>query len=500
MNPMIRIIESIAEQTGMEIFDVIKIIDNEFHDFTINGWKIENKDIDIPYQEEKKVEGGYINYEINWKEFIEDFNLNLIEENKRIGVDFSSPNIAKPMHIGHLRSTLIGNSLMNIGKKFRNEMIGFNYLGDVGTQFGKLIYAYEAWGKEEELEKNPILYLLKLYVKFHKEANEEMEKKAREINKELENGNPRYIKIWNKIKEMSLKEFNDIYKIFGIKFDVIENESDYIKEAKKISEKLLNMGIAKKREDGSIGYNNVTLIKSDGSTLYFSRDLAAAISRFKNYKLNKMIYVVANEQNYHFEKLFEILKKIGIKNTYHVGFGLVNLESGKLSTRKGRIILLKDLIEKINEKLKNINLTRNSIIFWMLKSNEKKDIMFRWEDLLSTEGKTGVYISYAHARASKLKIEHEFNYVNPNEIERRLLRKISFYPIVLIKSWIGLSPHIIANYLYDLSNVFNEFYEKCEIMKEKEEIKNFRLTIVDLFLKVMEDGMKTIGMVPIKNM
>ena len=500
MNPMVKIIESVAEQTGLEIYDIIKIIDNEFYDFTLNGWKIENKNITIPYQKNMKLENGYLNYEINWKEFLEDFDLGLIEENKRIGIDFSSPNIAKPMHIGHLRSTLIGWSLMNLGKKFENEMIGFNYLGDVGTQFGKLIYAYELWGNEEELKKDPIKHLLKLYIKFHKESNEEMEDKAREINKELENGNPRYVKIWKEIRELSLNEFNEIYKIFGIKFDVIDGESNYVNEAKKISKKLLDEGIAKKREDESIKYGDITLIKSDGSTLYFSRDLAAAISRFKNYKLNKLIYVVANEQNFHFKKLFEILNKLKIKDVHQVSFGLVNLESGKISTREGRIVLLKDLIKKINEKLDNMNLTKNSIIFWMLKSNEKKDITFRWEDLLSTEGKTGVYISYAYARASKLKLEHEFNYIQPNEIERKLIRKISFYPIILIKSWTSLSPHILANYLYELSNIFNEFYEKCPIIKEKEEVRNFRLSIVDLFLKVMEDGMKILGMIPIKNM
>ncbi len=499
MNPMMKIIDSISEQTEMDFFEVVKLLDNTFYDLTINGWKLENKNVEVPYARDRKIENGYINFELDWKKIMEDFNLELFEEGKRIGVDFSSPNIAKPMHVGHLRSTLIGWSLINLGKKFGNEMIGINYLGDVGTQFGKLIYAYELWGNEKELEEDP-LYLLKLYVRFHKEANEEMEKKAREINKKLEEGDPHYVKIWKKFKEISLKNFKEIYDYFGIRFDRIEYESDYINEAKRIVKELLSKGIAEVRDDGSISYGNFTLLKSDGSTIYLSRDIAEAISRFKNYRLDRMIYITANEQKAHFDVMFEILNKLGINNLEHVGFGMVNLKEGKISTRMGRVVLLKDIISELKKRLKDDNLVKNSLIFWMLRSHPNRDITFRWEDVLSTTGRTGVYLSYAHARATKLRIEHDFDYVEPNDIERKLLRMILFYPVYLYKSWESLSPHIIANYLYDLANLFNEFYEKCPILKEEEKVKNFRLEIVKMFLSVFEEGMKMLGIVPVENM
>ncbi len=497
MHPMEEIVKAIAEEEKTSMNEIVKIVDNTFADFTINGFKIKNKEISIPFEKNKIETHGFINFDLDWKSMIENWSFEVYPMNKRIVVEYSSPNIAKPMHVGHLRSTLIGNSFANLLNALGNDVIRINYLGDTGTQFGKLIYAFEHWGNEEELKKDPIKHLLELYVKFHKEANEEMEEEAKKIYSELERGNPRYLSLWKKIKELSLTEFKKVYEFFGVNFDVIEGESDYINLAKKYVEELKQKGIVSE-EEGSIKYKNNVLIKSDGSTIYLSRDLAAAIERYKKFHFDEMYYVVANEQKHHFKILFELLKFFGIENCKHLSFGLVNLPEGKLSTRQGKIVLVKDIVNSVYSKLKNIKLTRNAIAFWMLKTHPERDITFRWEDLISIEGRTGVYLSYAYARAKKLIEDYDYEFMEPNEFEKALLRALSFYPIILRKAYLSNSPHVIANYAYNLATTFNKFYENCPVLNSDR--KNFRIKLVELFVETMERLFNILGMLPLEEM
>ncbi len=497
MHPMEEILRSIAEKENMELNEVVKIVDNTFADLSINGFKLKEKNIDIPYQKKKEESHGYINFGLDWESIIKDWNFEIYPMNKLYAVEYSSPNIAKPMHVGHLRSTLIGNSFSNLLMNLGNEVIRINYLGDTGTQFGKLIYAFEKWGNEEELKKNPIKHLLELYIKFHKEANEDMEKEAKHIYSKLESGDPRYKKLWKMIRELSIKEFEKVYQFFGVYFDIIEGESDYINLAKKYVEELQKRGITNV-EEGSIKYKNNVLIKSDGSTIYLSRDLAAAIERYKKFHFDKMFYIVANEQKHHFKILFELLSNFGINNCEHISFGLVNLPEGKLSTRQGKVVLVKDIVNAVYSKLKNIKLTRNAIAFWILKTHPEKDITFRWDDLISIEGRTGVYLSYAYVRAKKLVKEYNFKYFEPNEFERDLLKKLLFYPVMLRKAFLSKSTHVIANYAYDLATTFNKFYENCPVLNS--ERRDFRIKLVELFVETLERVFMIIGMLPLEEM
>jgi arginyl-tRNA synthetase len=484
-----------------------------------------------------EVIGPYLNFFVNNATFSEntlskiykekeDYGKQSIGKKKKVVLDFSSPNIAKPFGIGHLRSTVIGNCLYKIYNTLDYTSISVNHLGDWGTQFGKLIVAFNKWGKEKELKKEPIKYLLKLYVKFHDEAekNDKLNDEAREAFKKLEEGNKEYLTIWESFKELSIKEFKRIYEILNVKFDVYQGEAFYnstlnetIKSVKKkvktkISDGALIIDLEKYKMPP------ILLKKSNGATTYHTRDIAAAFYRLKKYKPLKLIYVVGSEQKLHFQQLFKALELAGEdKNKFkHVDFGLFRFPEGKMSTRKGKVIFLEDVLDKAislakkiienkNPQLKNKETVAKdvgvgAIVFADLSNERTRNIDFNWDRMLSFEGETGPYIQYTHARAcsilrkAKKKVSSKINFESINlEEELAVVKLLYQFSEILVRVSETYKPHHLAQYLISLSQAFNEFYHKCPVISEMEQQMNSRLLLVDSVRQVLENGLELLG-------
>ena len=496
-----------------------------------------------------QAKAGYLNFFLNKTMLAQGTIEKILKEKEKFGnsnefkgktlvIDMSSPNIAKPFGIGHLRSTIIGNSLSEIHKKLGYKVTKINYLGDWGTQFGKLIVGYEKWGDEKKLKKEPIKHLLEIYVK----ANlEEYEEKARDEFKKLEDGNKKSLLLWKKFRELSLKEFNEIYKILGVKFDVISGESQYNDKMEKTIEELKSKSLIKESESAEIvdleKYNlGVCLIKkSDGATLYATRDITAAIDRYKKYKFSRMIYEVGQEQKLHFQQIFKVLELMGYnfsKNCIHVSHGLYLDEEGKkFATRKGKTVFMKDILEetiylaKITIEEKNSELKNKeeiarkiaiaAIFYGDLKNTRTNDMIFDIDKFLEFEGNTGPYLLYSYARANsilrkyneeskktKAKQKKEENKklekieINPQEAE--LIKKLAEFPEIIKKSYTNLAPNIIANYSYELSQVFNEFYHAHPVLGSKEQL--FRLNLVRSFCIVLKSALNLLGIQEVDEM
>ncbi len=497
----------------------IKGEESEFGDFTIKcfGKKPDEIVKNLPSWVKKyEIKGPYINIVIDWSKIGKKIIEEVISENfgkgrgkKKILIEYSSPNIAKPMHIGHLRNTIIGISLCRIHEFLGNKVRKVNWYGDTGTQFGKLILAYKLWGNEIELKKNPIKEMTRIYVKFHKEAKKDpsLEDKAREVYKKLEEGEEEFVRLWDEFTKMSLKEFEKIYKILGAEFDNYDGESKYVKKGKKMVGVLLKKKIAKKGEGGAIivEFENLpsTLIqKKDGTTLYLTRDIATAIERKKEYGFDIMIYVVGGEQKLHFKQLFEILKKLRYKwadNCKHVSYGYVRLPEGKMSTREGRIILAEDVIKKIIKKAEKINKETAEIVglgalnYSILKIEPKRDVVFDWDEVLRLKGNTAPYIQYSYVRAKHIlekTKERDFEWVEISEEEKKLLKKLAIFPEIVKKAGEECKPNLIANYVYGLAEMFNNFYEKFPVINEEDKKKrNIRIALVKGVKNVLEKGM-----------
>ncbi|MBI2668955.1 arginine--tRNA ligase [Candidatus Woesearchaeota archaeon] len=457
------------------------------------------------------------------------------KSNKTILIDFSSPNIAKPFGIGHLRSTVIGNSLSKIFTALGYNVVSVNHLGDWGTQFGKLIVAYKKWGKEKELESKPIHHLLDLYVRFHKEVeihkeaekNTQLEEEARKEFKRLEDGNKESIALWESFRELSLEEFQHIYHILDVSFDSYHGEAFYshlldktIKELQKkvptkISEGALIVDLEKYR------LSPVMLRKSNGTTTYHTRDLAAAFYRLKHYKPHKVIYVVGSEQKLHFQQLFKVLELANVRpETFlHVDFGLFHFPEGKMSTRTGKVIFLEEVLDKaialatkiIEEKnpaLRNKEEVAKqvgvgAIIFADLVNDRIRDVDFDWQRMLSFEGETGPYLQYTHARAcSILRKAHDDFGFSPSpkthfetlvEEEKKIITLIVQFPDVIVKAAESYKPHHLAQYLVSLAHAFNEFYHACPVISEQTHTMKARLLLVDCTRQVLENGLNLLG-------
>ena len=472
--------------------------------------------------------GAYLNFSINKTDFAKKVLIrarkktakeNNFGKGKRIVIDMSSPNIAKPFGIGHLRSTIIGNSLGKICKANGFSVTKINYLGDWGTQFGKIILGFKKWGSETELKKNPVKYLYELYVRAN---NKKYEKEAREEFKKLEMADEENLGLWKKFREISLKEFNKIYDLLGVRFDVISGESEYNSLLGDIIKELKEKGLVK-RDDGALIVNlkgeglGVALIqKSDGTSLYVTRDLAAAKERKEKYKFHKMIYEVGQEQRLHFRQVFKILEKMGYKwaeDCIHVAHGLYLDNKGKkFATRKGKTIFMKDILEEVVEKAKK-NLEEEkqlskeelnkrakkialaAVYYGDLKNSRENDIIFDIDKFLKFEGDTGPYLLYSYARASSIvrksasKKKIKITKIQNSEI--RLLKKIDMFGDVVRKSYRQLAPNLIANYCFELSKRFNEFYHTCPVLGSEEE--GFRLKLVDAFRITLKKGLGLLG-------
>jgi len=454
----------------------------------------------------------------------EKYGKNDKNKNKLVIIDFSSPNIAKPMSVGHLRSTVLGQALANIYEATGYVAVRDNHIGDWGTQFGKLIYAYQTWGDEKTVAKNPIAELNKLYIKFNEEASKdpELDDNAREIFSNLEKGDGKIKKLWEKFSKLSIKEFDEVYDILGIKFDTYLGESYFAKDAEDEVKKALEKNLARKDEESDaivvdtlLGVPSFLLRKQDGSTLYISRDLAKIKFRIANFKPDIILYVVGQEQKLNFAQLFELVKHIGYSNKTelkHICFGLVTMDGAKMSTRKGSVVELKELInqsvamarELILEKNKDISekelaktaeiIGVGSIIYNDLRQSKEKNISFDWKKMLNFSGGSAVYLQYTYARIKsilkKASGEVSGKPIFEDEDEFNLAKKIIFFPHVVLEARKHDSPHLIATYMEELAQLFNSFYNSVQILgTEDEELKNSRLALIASVATVIKNGL-----------
>lgn len=481
--------------------------------------------------------GPYVNFYIN-KAYLSEQTIKKISKekgkygtknlnHKKIVLDFSSPNIAKPFGVGHLRSTVIGNAIKNLYQTQGYTCVSINHLGDWGTQFGKLIVAYKKWGDPKKLKKDPVKYLLHLYIKFHEQENEQLLEEARAWFKKLEDQDKEALKLWKTFKEISLKEFKTLYKRLNIKFDKYEGESSYNNQLKQTTILLDKEKLTEDDQGAKIirleGLTPALITKSDGSTLYLTRDIAAFLHRAKTYNPEKIVYVVGSEQSLHFAQLFKIMELLKIKTEgVHVPFGLFFLPEGKMSTRQGKIIFLEDVLNEVitlakktinekNPKLKNKDKTAEdvgigSVIFWDLAHDRIKDLIFDKERVLDFEGETGPYVQYTHARAdsilrkAKSKGKSEYSKLSM-PVEQKLASLMADYEKILEEATKHHKPSTLARYLIDLSQTFNEFYHSCNCINEPDKgLKNARLNLVAATAQVLKNGLGILGIKAPKEM
>lgn len=467
---------------------------------------------------------GYLNIFVSSEYLIQNVLFKIEEQGDKYGSDFSgkgkvavfdysSPNVAKPFHIGHLGTTVIGHSLKMLHEFVGYDCVGINYLGDWGTQFGKLIVAYNLWGSEEAVENGGVDELVSLYVKFHNEAekDETLNQKARDEFTKLEHHDETNIKLWKWFVDISLKEYQKTYKQLGIEFDSYKGESFYTDKMPAQVEKLRKSGLLKIDDGASIvdlaDYNMppCLILKKDGSTLYPTRDIAAAVYRKNEYNFDKCIYVTSAGQSLHFAQWFKVVELMGYDwydKLVHVPYGTVSINGEKLATRTGNVILLKDLfataIEKVSEIIeeKNPNLPNKdevseavgvgSVVFYYLYNNRIKDINFIMKDALSFEGNTGPYAQYTYARtcgimekSSELDVNSTTPVISANE-EADLLKVLSKFNEAVNGAIKEYEPSVITRYIIDVCSAFNKFYHNCQIVTaEDEAVRNTRIRLTN---------------------
>ncbi len=429
---------------------------------------------------------------------------------KTVVLDYSSPNVAKPFHIGHLGTTVIGHSLKKLHEFAGYKCVGINYLGDWGTQFGKLITAYRLWGDASDIEKGGIDKLVELYVKFHGEAENDssLNDKARAEFRKLEDCDEENIKLWRWFVDISLAEYQKTYKQLGIEFDSYKGESFYTDKMPAQVQKLRDMGLLKIDDGASIvdlepyGMTPCLILKRDGSTLYPTRDIAAAVYRKQTYDFEKMIYVTSAGQSLHFAQWFKVVELMGYDwydKLVHVPYGTVSINGEKLATRTGNVILLRDLFAQAIAKVESIMEEKNpdladkdkiseavgvgAIVFYYLSNNRIRDINFMMEDALSFEGNTGPYVQYTYARtcsvlskADALDMKAELNVSADEEVA--LLKTLSRFEEVVREAIDAYEPSVVTRYILDVAGAYNRFYHNCSILgAENESIKNTRLAL-----------------------
>ena len=483
--------------------------------------------------------GGYVNFFVNKSQLAEsvikdvltkkeNYGHSDLGQDKAVVIDFSSPNIAKPFHIGHIRTTVIGNALYKIYDSQGYNVVRVNHLGDYGTQFGKLIVAFKLWGNKEAVEANPIPELLKLYIQFHEEAEKkpEMEDEARAWFTKLENGDEEAKALWQWFRDESLKEFARVYDLLDIEFDSYAGESFYSDKMDVVIEKIKEKGLLKQSQGTNVvdleEYNMppALITKNDGSTLYMTRDLAAAIYRKNTYDFEKCIYVVGSQQSLHFQQLFKVLELMGFewaKDLIHVPFGMVALEEGTMSTRKGRVVFLEDVLKQAIEKTRETVLSKNpnaknvdeiakqvgvgAVVFQELSNSRIKDYTFSWERTLSFEGETGPYVQYTHARCCAVlrkaneEVSTDINYELLSDGDAaEVLKVIGSFNKSIVSAMRRNEPHIVTRFVLDLAQAFNKFYHDNPILVEDEELRKARLALVAATRQTLENGLKILGM------
>lgn len=481
---------------------------------------------------------GYLNITLDPKVYAESvvdaaineadaFGQSTIGEKKTVLVEFSSTNIAKPFHIGHIRSTMIGNSLYRIYKALGYDAIAINHLGDYGTQFGKLIVAYKLWGVKEDIENDPIPELLKIYVRFHEEAesNPALDDEARLWFKRLEENDEEAHSLWTWFREVSLKEFNRVYGMLGVHFDSFAGESFYSDKMPAVLDEMRSKKIMQASEGAEIvdlepfGMPPALITKKDGSTLYITRDIAAAIYRKNHYNFHQNIYVVGSQQKLHFQQWMKIIEMMGhewAKDCHHIEFGTVSLEEGSMSTRRGRVVFLEDVLKSavdqtlsiINEKNPNLEnkeevaqkIGVGAVVFQELHHNRIKDYVFSLEKTLSFEGETGPYVQYTHARACSVLRNYKgaFDQVDysrlTDDAAQAVVRSIGKFPDLIQDAAKKYEPSLITRYVVDLAQEFNRFYHDHQILVEDAETSKARVALVKATVQTIKNALYLIGL------
>ena len=477
--------------------------------------------------------GPYVNFAIDHAKLVNATLNDVLTEKEHFGdqklgegnvpIDMSSPNIAKPMSMGHLRSTVIGNSIAKTLEKVGYTPIKINYLGDYGTQFGKLITAYRLWGNEEDVKKDPITNLFHYYVKFHEEAEKDpkLEDEGRAAFKKLENGDEEEIKLWKWFREVSLQEFNRIYKELGVTFDSYNGEAFFNDKMQPVVDELREKGLLEESRGAQVvnlgeDENPALILKSDGSSLYMTRDLAAALYRKKEYDFVMSLYVAGGEQTGHFKQLKQVLKKMGYDwsdNIHHIPFGLITQGGKKLSTRKGNVVFLDQVLQdavslaeqQIEEKNPNLSNKKQvahdvgvgAVVFHDLKNDRMDNFDFDLEEVVRFEGDTGPYVQYTNARAQSIlrKANKEISMDNlslNDDWSFAVAKALADFPAIVEKASEKFEPSIIAKYALDLSKKFNKYYANVRILDEDDQL-NARLALVQATSIVLTEALRLLG-------
>jgi arginyl-tRNA synthetase len=463
---------------------------------------------------------GYLNFHLSFSELLDRVEEQLRSDGMGVGqrdgkvlVEFSSPNLAKPMHIGHLRNNCLGDSLHRILDFAGYNAFSENYLGDWGTKHGQVIYAYRQFGSREELMQNPMEHMYDLYVRINREADEETQEKAREWSRRIEEGDEEATRLWEMFREFTLDHDMEDYQRMDIRFDRITGESKVAEEAEEMLREGLEKGYLEEDDDGSIyaefeDLPDVVLKRSDGSTLYLARDLAN-IKKRELEQFDRNLYVVANEQDLHFKQLFRLAERFGIgeeMESRHVSYGYLNIEGEEsMSSSKGNIITMREVLDRAEEKAERIEdreidaseaVGLAAVKYGSLSVSRSKGIEFSWDRALSFEGESGPYLQYSNTRARSILVEADESGENLGtltEHEKRLVRELAAFPGAVDSSVESLDPVKLASYLSELCEAFNQFYHECPVLQADQKDTRRRLLLVELFREVTDTGLELLG-------
>ncbi len=476
---------------------------------------------------------GYLNFKVGRRGLAEETLARIEREGEKYGsstlgagktvcIDYSSVNIAKPFHIGHLSTTVLGGALYRIYRSLGYRVVGINHLGDYGTQFGKLISAYKHWGNRADVQKGGIHAINDLYVRFNNEATEEMETEAREYFRLIESGDKEAVALFDWFKQLTLDYVQQIYAKLHVTFDSYAGESFYIDKMEPVIGELKEKGLLVESRGAQVvdlepyGMTPFIVLRSDGASLYGTRDLAAAFYRKQTYDFDKCLYVVAYQQNLHFKQLFKVIELMGepwAKDLVHVAYGMVSLEDGAMSTRQGKVVWLEDVLNRCVEKALSIITEKNpalenkeevaekvgvgAVMFGALYNNKIKDIVFSYDKALNFDGETSVYVQYTCARAASVLSKAEIGkatVAEPCAQEYELIKALADFPDTVRAAAEKYEPSVIARYAVDTAQKFNKFYFDCKILQaESEQLKNFRLALTKATLTTLKNALTLLG-------
>ena len=451
------------------------------------------------------------------------------EASKKILIDFSSPNVAKPMHVGHLRATVIGQAICNLAKFLGHEVVGLNHIGDWGVQFGRVALAYEMWGHEYDFEKDAFGSLYALYVRIHQESkdNKELSEKGSLYFKRLEEGDPKLQKLWTYFVDISLKSYDEIYKKLGVHHDLVRGESFYNDRLPKVINALKEKHLLKEDQGAHIvdvgdKLPPCLILKGDGASLYATRDLASLFYRFQELKVDLNLYVTGADQLLHFKQVFEVAARLGMdwkSKSHHIHFGLYNFKDAKMSSREGNVVFLKDLISQAEQRVLDLMKDRNldpqvqqkvasqvavgAIVFNDLLGDRTQNVDFNWESVLNFQGNTGPYVQYTYVRCLRLLEKGGLDPGSPfdsqgaapfkESTEALLVKHLLGFEKAVEGAFENYKPHILATYILELCQKFNHFYNTHRILDQPQDILKLRLALTHSVKEALEQGLHILG-------